>query len=205
METVNTIKVGPKEKIFLIHSSFLSAASTFFKAAITGKFKEATTNEIKLPEESAETFEHFVRWLYGGCKEDLTPTEDPSICGAKIKRIIDLYIFADKIDCQELKQEMVRELYHLVVESRPFAYNHDSVEYLYSRPIAAEPLREITVAFWVWYCDVEVFKTEVSVQNLLAKAPEFAQEALIEMGRRFGQEGATNPLESGVDYLLAKI
>ncbi len=205
METVATIKVGPEEKIFLIHSSFLSAASTFFKAAITGKFEEASANEIKLPEDCAETFEHFIRWLYSGCKEDPTPTEDRSICSARIKRIIDLYVFADKIGCQELQQEMVRDLYHLAVESRPFNCPVDSVEYLYSCPIPAEPLREITVALWVWYIDVGVYKKEACVQSLLARAPEFAQEALIEMSRRFGEEEATNPLKSGVDHFLAKI
>ena len=201
METVTTIKVGPEEKIFLIHSSFLTEASTFFKAAITGNFQEASANEIKLPEERVMTFEYFVRWLYRGCRDELAPTDDSDFCNGRIKNIIDLYVFADKIGCQELKQALVRELYFLAVESRPFCYPVDSVEYLYSCPITAEPLREITVAFWVWYIDIEVFE---DVGEMLVKAPEFAKEALIEMSRRFGKKEVTNPLKKGVDHFLGK-
>ena len=203
MDTVTTVKVGPEEKIYLIHPSFLTEASPFFKAAITGNFKEAAAREVKLLEEREEMFEHFVRWLYSGCVEEFTPTNDSSICAARIKETIDLYIFADKVACQGLKRAMIRKFY-LLVDSRPFVFPVDSVEYLYSRPITAEPLREITVLFWVWYGSVGIFKKKQDVQNLLAKAPEFAQEALIEMSRRFGQEDSTNPLEDGVDYFLAK-
>ncbi|ERF70748.1 hypothetical protein EPUS_05100 [Endocarpon pusillum Z07020] len=204
MGTVTTIYVGPEEEIFIIHSSFLTEASAFFKAAITGNFKEATANAIKLPEECVETFEHFVRWLYRGCRDELIPTNDLSICGARIKNIIDLYVFADKIGCQELKQVMVRELYLLVLKSGSLCYPLDSVGYLYSRPITAEPLREITVAFYVWYINIESFEANEDVGELLVKAPEFAKEVLIEMSRRYGKKKATNPLEKGVDHFLGK-
>lgn len=76
--------------------------------------------------------------------------------------------------------------------------------YLYSRPITAEPLREITVACWVWLGDLEVFEANEDVGELLVKAPEFAKEALIEMSRRFGKREGTNPVEKGVDHFLRK-
>jgi len=61
---VVSLEVGPDEKTVCVHKSFLIEASTFFKSAITGNFKEAADNEIKRPEESEEVFEPFLRWVY---------------------------------------------------------------------------------------------------------------------------------------------
>ena len=202
-----TIKVGPEEREFHVHKLFLIEASTFFQSAFEGNFREATENEIKMPEESAEVFEHFIRWLYTYCDcatENKPTTDSIAIRAAKIKRIIDLYVFGDKVGCRALQQDMIREFF-LPLGTRPFFFPYGSVEYLYSQSITAEPLREMTVAFHVWFVEPHLYKTEQNLQELLASSPEFAKEVLVEMGGKYGQIGATNPLNKGVDYFLAKV
>ena len=63
-DSLVTILVGPQEIRFDLHRGLLCASSDFFKAAITGDFKEHDHNEIKLPEQDVKIFKFFVHWLY---------------------------------------------------------------------------------------------------------------------------------------------
>jgi len=199
-----SIKIGPAGKIFLVHSPFLTETSTFFKAAIEGNFKEGVDQEVTMPEESEQTFEHFVRWLYsGGYREETMPLGGESEWAARIKEIIDLYVFADKVGCLALEHDMAREFYLLVKGPLSFL-PVESVDYLYGLPISAELLREITVAYFVWKVKTAFYTTSKILQTLLARLPEFTKAVLIEMSARYGQEDARDPFEEGVDFYLAK-
>jgi BTB/POZ domain len=136
---VVTIKVGPEETKFYAHKSLLTEASTFFKAAVDGNFKEAAENEVKMPEESRDTFEHCVRWLYFGLPSDDTPPDDTSAVVAKIKQIVDSYVFGDKIGCPALKIDMVRAFYNLASFEK-LAFPYASINYIYGAPIRVVPL-----------------------------------------------------------------
>jgi hypothetical protein len=191
----------------LVHSSFLTETSTFFKAAIGGNFKGAVGQQVKMPGGGEATFEHFVRWLYSGCREKVTPTEDIFTAGttaANIKDIVGLFVLGDKVGCQELKHDMVRQ-YHLLLDSVVPVIPLESIEYLYGRPISTEPLREMTVAYFVWIIPTQLYKTGEALGELLAKLPEFTKEVLIEMGSRYGVRKAINPLKKGVNCFLAKV
>ena len=61
-----TVLVGSQETRFDLHRGLLCASSDFFKAVITGDFKERAQNEIKLPEQDIKIFRFFVHWLYTG-------------------------------------------------------------------------------------------------------------------------------------------
>jgi hypothetical protein len=138
---------------------------------------------------------------------EVTPTEDiftAETTAANIKDIVDLFVLGDKVGCQELKHDMVRQ-YHLLLDSVVPVIPLESIEYLYGRPISTEPLREMTVAYFVWIIPTQLYKTGEALGELLAKLPEFTKEVLIEMGSRYGVRKATNPLKKGVNYFLAKV
>ncbi|MCJ1389248.1 hypothetical protein MMC18_002104 [Xylographa bjoerkii] len=63
-DTVVTLIVGKKKRVFKIHKNLLCSASAYFKAALDGKFKEADTLEIELVEDSPKVIERFQLWLY---------------------------------------------------------------------------------------------------------------------------------------------
>ena len=65
-DSLVTVLVGSQETQFEIHRGLLCASSDFFKAAITGNFKESDQKEIKLPEQDVKIFRFFVHWLYTG-------------------------------------------------------------------------------------------------------------------------------------------
>jgi hypothetical protein len=60
------VLVGPEKKEFRIHKNLLVAASPFFKEALNGRFAEAGSQQVSLPEHDPETFELFCDWLYAG-------------------------------------------------------------------------------------------------------------------------------------------
>src|ERR1700743_293994 len=62
--SVVTIKVGPEEKLFVVHQDLICHFSKYFNAAFNGSFAEATSKEINLPDVEVQIFEIFVGWLY---------------------------------------------------------------------------------------------------------------------------------------------
>lgn len=64
-DTIVTVLVGPEKDYFAIHKTLVCGQSDFFKAALTGNFKEAD-GTIALPERDPATFKYFVYWLYTG-------------------------------------------------------------------------------------------------------------------------------------------
>jgi hypothetical protein len=183
---------------------FPTETSTFFKAAIEGNFKEGVDQQVKMLEESEETFEHFVHWLYrGGSREEITPLDEVSECAARIKETIDLYVLADKVGCPALERDMVREFY-LLLGGLVYTFPMESVEYLYGLPISAAPLRDMTVAYYVWEIETRLYTWSKNLQSLLARFPEFTKAVLIEMSTRYGLLDAHSPFDRSMDIYLSK-
>ena len=59
-DSLVTVLVGSQETRFELHRGLLCASSDFFRAAITGTFKERDQNEIKLPKQDVKIFKFFV-------------------------------------------------------------------------------------------------------------------------------------------------
>lgn len=72
---------GVKQRSFQVPEQLLCSKSPFFKTALRGNnFLEATTREVKLPEEDPEIVNYFLHWLYTGKLSGLSKTEGgPSI------------------------------------------------------------------------------------------------------------------------------
>ena len=76
----------------MVHKSLVCRDSSFFKAACKGGFREAESNEVKLPDDEPEIFDNFVRWLY---TQDI---ERPSTAsGPDWEHLVNIYVLADKL------------------------------------------------------------------------------------------------------------
>lgn len=56
--------VGDEEQKFLVHKDIICNKSDFFRAAVTGPWKEGKTGVVRLPEVLPAVFEVYVGWLY---------------------------------------------------------------------------------------------------------------------------------------------
>jgi BTB/POZ domain len=59
-----TVLVGPKKTSSVACRELICESSPFFEKALNGDFKEASNNEMELPEINAKIFDHFLQWLY---------------------------------------------------------------------------------------------------------------------------------------------
>ncbi|CAA9962064.1 BTB domain containing protein [Pyrenophora teres f. maculata] len=104
-----TISVGksPNEKDFMVHESFLTSRSEFFRRALNGSWEEAETRVINLLNDKPDIVAFYVNFVYTGQlstgfknEEELqNPTSStfPTYIEAEYKIIFDIYILAEKL------------------------------------------------------------------------------------------------------------
>lgn len=61
-----SLSVGEEETAFDAHILLLCSKSQFFANALNGKFLEADTKHIPLPDDDPATFGEFLSWVYTG-------------------------------------------------------------------------------------------------------------------------------------------
>ncbi len=200
---VVTVQVGSNDATFHVHRSLLTDESTFFASTLDGNFKEAVENEVKLPEEEPETFEHFVQWLYHGLPDKRATVPNYPTHAARVKKIVDLYVLADKIGCRALRDDVVSEFYHLV-QGHLCGFPYASIYLIYDAPITIVPLRRIVVAYFAWISGPAGLQNAPNFEKVLDTLPEFAKQVLLAMIGRYATGGTETPFKKGVEHFLDK-
>jgi hypothetical protein len=108
----------------VVHEHLLTHYSGFFRAALTGGFKEAEDKTVKLKEDQPLTFELFVHWLYYQRFPDKSKGDADEITSAwangddeinygwtKSRNLINLHVFSDRYNIPQLFQKSMDELY----------------------------------------------------------------------------------------------
>ena len=104
------VTVGPTKEKFGIHQRLLCSESSFFKAALTGNFKEAKDGVVHLEDEEIELFTCFHEWLY---TKRFIPVVIPVDCGSLQSRwltLLKLYVFGDRRDIPRLQNDVINEM-----------------------------------------------------------------------------------------------
>lgn len=133
--------VGIKEDkaTFNLPTNLLLGSSPFFKAALGGKFKEAETSVLNMPEEIVEVIHRFRLWLYTSSPLSM----DESVKDADWLLFIRLYIFADKYRISDL-QNMVIDI--LVAKLRATGeWAHVWTRFVYEYTVDSSHLRRLFV------------------------------------------------------------
>jgi hypothetical protein len=112
------IVVGPKKARFTVHEELLTYHSPYFRAALTGGFKEAEDKAVTLSEERVPIVEFFVHWLYYQCLPnaddpiDLYDAWNDGEADGELmtSNLIELYVFGDKFDVPGLKSQAMTDL-----------------------------------------------------------------------------------------------
>ena len=111
-----TLLVGDEEERFVLDKTLLSAQSEFFAKAFSSDFQEKN-GVMKLPEEDADLFQKFVRWLYTGLIDpifDAADEENGDGCKQKAALLgaISLYMLGEKwliLDLMQSCWDIMRE------------------------------------------------------------------------------------------------
>ena len=154
------LEVGPAKKQFSVHKAIIMEVSSFFRAALCGSFNEAKTGIVRLPEDSMETVQSFVHWLYAQTvlfaddDGDLSHTpwldivEADAVVGTRprVKKLLDLYVWADAKGAPRLQNDIVNQL---VEHSIHVGIQSSWIELVYRQLPKASPLRRLMVDWYV--------------------------------------------------------
>lgn len=149
-----TVLVGPNKTRFVVHQELLTYHSEFFRAALTGRFKEAEEKTVVLQKDSPLIFEFALHWMYHEDfpDEDDTDTEllgqwalEDESGAREADNLIRLHVFADKYDITKLKTETLDELFTQSTENFPLLPYSTSVRYAHENLPAGSALLKYLV------------------------------------------------------------
>ncbi|KAF2494062.1 hypothetical protein BU16DRAFT_528221 [Lophium mytilinum] len=166
------LSVGADAVPFDAHIELLCANSAFFDNALNGRFVEASTRMIPLPDDDPDAFAEFLAWLYTG--RVFQSTTLPSWSEA-----IYLWILADKYEVPALCNAVVSKMAEKFAQGRVGNIAPDLVENLYERSMQGSAIRRLVVEICAWGISVEVFESQLSQFH-----SEFIEDfALVQMKR----------------------
>ncbi len=140
--------VGSKRRHFRVHKKLLCYHSAFFDKAFEGKFKEGHEGMMYLPKDDPAAFEIFVNWLYRGSIDKLPTSDDLLLVDKALKRIVGLYILADKLCINPLKNAAMNSLQQGSLANNSVLYL--SYTLIYESTVAGSPLRRFAAKLAVW-------------------------------------------------------
>ncbi|TIA07951.1 hypothetical protein D6C80_09503 [Aureobasidium pullulans] len=103
------VYVTARDKLIEVSKAVLCRDSTYFKAALTGGFKEAVTNEIHLGERY-DLFQIFRKWLEDGNLDFLTLEAWPRTADQVDTALVEIYCFADRRGVPAMGDQILEKL-----------------------------------------------------------------------------------------------
>jgi hypothetical protein len=158
MHTMTTLLVSPNETRFLIHTDLLIHHSPFFRAALQSRFAEASTQTIKLVEETVGTFELFLAWLYSQSLDETHFFKDSK---PAYYALLHLYSLADRLCVEKLRNAVVDIIARLADDTNSVLTPSDT-HLLYESIRDSAPCRRLIL-------DLFAFK---KTDKLLAEHPD---------------------------------
>ncbi|KAL8734578.1 MAG: hypothetical protein Q9166_001478 [cf. Caloplaca sp. 2 TL-2023] len=155
-EAINVF-VGTSKKPFIVHRDLLIAKSTFFNAALTGTWKEATEGKIRLTEEDPAIFSTYVLWIYNQnwtCDGDGKELTFDACCR--------LYILADKFGSEALQNLAIDKLRHRVM-GKHTGLHLPTIAFAYEATLPGSPLRKLLADYIVLKADSTKCKSLIDV------------------------------------------
>ncbi|KAF9693833.1 hypothetical protein EKO04_008115 [Ascochyta lentis] len=156
-----TVLVGKECKRFVVHESLLIHYSDFFRAALTGKFAEATDKTVKLEEDDAEIFEFFVHWLYYNRCPDDEKGDDAQLVDRfyfegfpSASKTFKLYVFGDKYGVVRLRNDTINLLYDRMVYLDDDLPCPELVSYAFRHLKARDPICRLLVDVFCYNDDI---------------------------------------------------
>lgn len=174
----------------MVHKNLVCRYSSFFKAACKGSFREAESNEVKLPDDEPETFDNFVQWLYArDFERPMTESGGPDwVC------IFDTYVLADKLGAPKFSNYVMNLMVHEAEtrwDQELSLPNAAAVSVAYENTPGSSPLRRFLVDLYCCNNKLEIPKHAVP--------DEFVMEMAFSMKRRIAESGGPQRLMSYED------
>ncbi|KIW22067.1 uncharacterized protein PV07_12530 [Cladophialophora immunda] len=192
---VATVKllVGGDKSSFLVHRPLLEISAPFFTSALESQFKEGNEQLITFPEDDPATVLCFVQWVYYKSYNLPDSGDERFILLAK------LYIFADKVLSDPLKNDVIRMLFYLRSQGVD-PPQLPVVRFAFDNMPPHFPFRKLLVDWYGWHIDL-AWLEEPSTMESLAQHPEFTAELASRLAKRVTSNMESPLLETPEPYL----
>ena len=175
-----------------MHLDLLTHHSPFFRATLTGSFKEADEKLVTLPDTASNTFELFVHWLYyqrlpveTDSSELFALYDDAEDDEVLYESLVSLYIFCDKYDVPGLKRECLDTLFSEITDHHCLPQFNIVQRTFSNLETDQDPLCRFLVEYYCYYSDESLWALK-DVQDLpwTFKAKVMAHYANMAFGGR---------------------
>ncbi|KAL8635283.1 MAG: hypothetical protein Q9226_009370, partial [Calogaya cf. arnoldii] len=181
------VSSGQETESWMIHRDLLTHHSPFFAAALSGSFKESTTNTVELIEDDPGAFALFVQWLYTG-KCEVKFDKTPSIaCLA--------WALGDKLHCPTFQD---RAICRLIAYNQEYPLREDAMRLIYNVSPPGSRLRMFAVDSVCWDRTKNKKLPQIGAADIMA-VEDFNRD-LLERLLEYGNE-AENLCSYGARYL----
>ena len=200
-----TLFVGTTQKAFYVHVDLLCNASSFFKAAFTGDFKESSDKTVQLPEDDEDIVSLFIEWLYHqryemlplSAEDDEESDDDHDDIDDKKKendrfyQVFRLFVLAEKYDVPDLKWLLTKTLFADIKEVHRGPSNA-SIGYLYRHTTGSKGIHRLVADWHAWRMHPEELERQ-NFRAFLEEIPEFSADIVLSYGKNIKKGSQYNP------------
>lgn len=147
----------------------------------SGTYKETTDQSMNLPEDSPNTVERFVQWLYRRDWELASHTIDNESTGRCYMQLAELYVFSDKYDVAGLHNRIIDKLFEMQPKAT-IAPPESHIGYIYDNTASGSSFRQLLVAYEVTHGGKAWYLQE-DASEVMADTPEFAADVAVAFAR----------------------
>jgi hypothetical protein len=169
-----TLLVGPEEEEMVVHKTYLTQSSAFFKAVMKKEWPEGRSFVIRLPEELPELIQHYVEYLYGGKPPSHTQAHGSewSDGSHQYELLAHLYSLGERYLDGEYRNAILREFLKLTtLEIGPqkirFFPGTQCINIIYQGTTTNSPARRMMVDFAVAHSTNTWFDERMNAAYLL--------------------------------------
>lgn len=185
-----TIFVGKDRKPFYVHQEQLCEVSSFFKAAFTSGFREASEQTMELVEEDEDTFDRFIQWLYSQQYE--MPGEKAE-GGGEFMEPLKLFVLGEKYDVSKLKDLLMTRLFARgkLTGSPP---QLAGIAYVYENTPTNSKVRKLLADWYACKVSLSWYKGDVA-QRWFGEHPDFMMDVMLSFVNHTSRQHQHNPFK----------
>lgn len=178
------ITVGASEQPFHIHESVLCTSSLFFKAAMSGSWKESKEHTLELPEDDPKIFSVYSHWLYfakiPGILEAAKKGESATKSAQEYYDLISAYVLGDKLLDAKFQNAVLDAIVGTCStvdrqDGKVYFPDANAVSHAYNNTTKSAKIRKMLVALYLHAAEAQWLSEEHPKEFLFSVAEGFAK------------------------------
>lgn len=190
-DTTVKITIGRDDtEVFYPYVGLLTAYSGYFARALTGGFREANEQHVRLENEEPYVFRAVFDWLNTGRLPDSTPVIGHSSTKSAqeaLDLLTRMWVFADMRRMPELRDGVVEGLIRASLKTATYL-SPTSVKWTYNNTLGGSAIRKVLVDLLILSADIQTILTATEEEDW---PTQFKQDVFIAYHKAFPEGRST--------------